>query len=227
MAPRGARRQNPAYRPARPSPRTTGSPPVGVLPRTARLATRAGGITETRRRLCQRGHPRTGLRATSVARTTVGRAAGSTIRLGVRARGRGTVASAVRHAGRPGPGESGTSALVVEGIGDDRELSATRPVSTTPPTSTTRPGSCSRSATRAQAIALLDPAIDAEPESTGLRTLRAWAYFQSAQLGAPRRSCPASSTSARPTCGRGTRSAGCWSGSRSTPTRCRTCGSPR
>ena len=32
------------------------------------------------------------------------------------------------------------------------------------------------------AIALLDPAIDAEPESTGLRTLRAWAYFQSAQL---------------------------------------------
>ena len=33
-----------------------------------------------------------------------------------------------------------------------------------------------------QAIALLDPAIDAEPESTSLRTLRAWAYFQSAQL---------------------------------------------
>jgi tetratricopeptide (TPR) repeat protein len=32
------------------------------------------------------------------------------------------------------------------------------------------------------AIGLLDPAIDAEPESTGLRTLRAWAYFQSAQL---------------------------------------------
>ena len=32
------------------------------------------------------------------------------------------------------------------------------------------------------AIALLDPAIEAEPESTGLRTLRAWAYFQSAQL---------------------------------------------
>jgi predicted Zn-dependent protease len=32
------------------------------------------------------------------------------------------------------------------------------------------------------AIALLDPAIDAEPGSTGLRTLRAWAYFQSAQL---------------------------------------------
>ncbi len=32
------------------------------------------------------------------------------------------------------------------------------------------------------AIALLDPAIDAEPDSTGLRTLRAWAYFQSAQL---------------------------------------------
>jgi len=34
-----------------------------------------------------------------------------------------------------------------------------------------------------QAIALLDPAIDAEPASTGLRTLRAWAYFQTAQLG--------------------------------------------
>ncbi len=32
------------------------------------------------------------------------------------------------------------------------------------------------------AIALLDPAIEAEPGSTGLRTLRAWAYFQSAQL---------------------------------------------
>jgi predicted Zn-dependent protease len=32
------------------------------------------------------------------------------------------------------------------------------------------------------AIALLDPAIDAEPGSTALRTLRAWAYFQSAQL---------------------------------------------
>ena len=32
------------------------------------------------------------------------------------------------------------------------------------------------------AIALLDPAIEAEPESTSLRTLRAWAYFQSAQL---------------------------------------------
>ncbi len=33
-----------------------------------------------------------------------------------------------------------------------------------------------------QAIALLDPAIEAEPTSTGLRTLRAWAFFQSAQL---------------------------------------------
>src|SRR3954453_15291140 len=33
-----------------------------------------------------------------------------------------------------------------------------------------------------EAIALLDPAIDAEPGSTSLRTLRAWAYFQSAQL---------------------------------------------
>jgi predicted Zn-dependent protease len=32
------------------------------------------------------------------------------------------------------------------------------------------------------AIELLDPAIDAEPASTSLRTLRAWAYFQSAQL---------------------------------------------
>jgi tetratricopeptide (TPR) repeat protein len=33
-----------------------------------------------------------------------------------------------------------------------------------------------------RAIALLDPAIDAEPESASLRTLRAWAYFLSAQL---------------------------------------------
>lgn len=32
------------------------------------------------------------------------------------------------------------------------------------------------------AIDLLNPAIDAEPASTSLRTLRAWAYFQSAQL---------------------------------------------
>ena len=32
------------------------------------------------------------------------------------------------------------------------------------------------------AIELLDPAIDAEPGSTSLRTLRAWAYFQTAQL---------------------------------------------
>jgi predicted Zn-dependent protease len=34
-----------------------------------------------------------------------------------------------------------------------------------------------------EAIALLDPALDQEPGSTSLRTLRAWAYFQSAQLG--------------------------------------------
>jgi predicted Zn-dependent protease len=33
-----------------------------------------------------------------------------------------------------------------------------------------------------EAIALLDPAIDVQPQSTSLRTLRAWAYFQSAQL---------------------------------------------
>jgi len=33
-----------------------------------------------------------------------------------------------------------------------------------------------------RAIEVLDPAIDAEPASTSLRTLRAWAYFQSAQL---------------------------------------------
>jgi tetratricopeptide (TPR) repeat protein len=33
-----------------------------------------------------------------------------------------------------------------------------------------------------EAIALLDPAIEVQPESTSLRTLRAWAYFQSAQL---------------------------------------------
>jgi tetratricopeptide (TPR) repeat protein len=33
-----------------------------------------------------------------------------------------------------------------------------------------------------RAIALLDPAIDAEPGSASLRTLRAWAFFQSAQL---------------------------------------------
>ena len=34
-----------------------------------------------------------------------------------------------------------------------------------------------------QAIEILDPAVDSEPASTSLRTLRAWAYFQSAQLG--------------------------------------------
>ena len=34
-----------------------------------------------------------------------------------------------------------------------------------------------------QAIEILDPAIEVEPQSTSLRTLRAWAYFQSAQLG--------------------------------------------
>lgn len=34
-----------------------------------------------------------------------------------------------------------------------------------------------------QAIEILDPAVESEPSSTSLRTLRAWAYFQSAQLG--------------------------------------------
>ena len=33
-----------------------------------------------------------------------------------------------------------------------------------------------------KAIEVLDPAIEAEPSSTSLRTLRAWAYFKSAQL---------------------------------------------
>lgn len=33
-----------------------------------------------------------------------------------------------------------------------------------------------------QAIELLDPAIEREPGSVSLRTLRAWAYFKSAQL---------------------------------------------
>lgn len=33
-----------------------------------------------------------------------------------------------------------------------------------------------------KAIEILDPAIEAEPSSTSLRTLRAWAYFKSAQL---------------------------------------------
>jgi tetratricopeptide (TPR) repeat protein len=33
-----------------------------------------------------------------------------------------------------------------------------------------------------EAIAILDPAIEAEPTSASLRTLRAWAYFKSAQL---------------------------------------------
>jgi predicted Zn-dependent protease len=32
------------------------------------------------------------------------------------------------------------------------------------------------------AIAVLDPAVEEEPQSTSLRTLRAWAYFQSAHL---------------------------------------------
>lgn len=34
----------------------------------------------------------------------------------------------------------------------------------------------------AEALKILDRALEAEPASTGLRTLRAWAYFQSAQL---------------------------------------------
>ncbi len=34
-----------------------------------------------------------------------------------------------------------------------------------------------------KAIEILGPAIEAEPSSTSLRTLRAWAYFKSAQLG--------------------------------------------
>jgi tetratricopeptide (TPR) repeat protein len=34
----------------------------------------------------------------------------------------------------------------------------------------------------AAAIEVLDPALDKEPDSASLRTLRAWAYFQSAQL---------------------------------------------
>jgi tetratricopeptide (TPR) repeat protein len=33
-----------------------------------------------------------------------------------------------------------------------------------------------------RAIMLLEPAVEAEPASASLRTLRAWAYFQSAQL---------------------------------------------
>jgi len=33
-----------------------------------------------------------------------------------------------------------------------------------------------------KAIEILDPALNAEPASTALRTLRAWAYFKSAQL---------------------------------------------
>jgi tetratricopeptide (TPR) repeat protein len=33
-----------------------------------------------------------------------------------------------------------------------------------------------------QALEILDPALESEPSSSGLRTLRAWAYFQSAQL---------------------------------------------
>ena len=33
-----------------------------------------------------------------------------------------------------------------------------------------------------KAIQILDPAIEAEPRSASLRTLRAWAYFQTAQL---------------------------------------------
>lgn len=34
-----------------------------------------------------------------------------------------------------------------------------------------------------QALELLGPALEQEPGSTSLRTLRAWAYFMSAQLG--------------------------------------------
>jgi predicted Zn-dependent protease len=34
-----------------------------------------------------------------------------------------------------------------------------------------------------KALEVLDPALELEPGSASLRTLRAWAYFQSAQLG--------------------------------------------
>lgn len=33
-----------------------------------------------------------------------------------------------------------------------------------------------------RALGLLDPALESEPSSASLRTLRAWAYFQTAQL---------------------------------------------
>lgn len=34
-----------------------------------------------------------------------------------------------------------------------------------------------------EALALIDPLVEAEPDAASLRTLRAWAFFQTAQLG--------------------------------------------
>jgi tetratricopeptide repeat protein len=100
----------------------------------------------------------------------------------VSGRRRGTVESTLRHAGRPGPGGIRGRRLALS-----RGLEMT--VSFQPPVRQHHPADVYHQAWQLleerdprQAIALLDPAIAAEPGSTGLRTLRAWAYFQSAQL---------------------------------------------
>jgi predicted Zn-dependent protease len=58
-----------------------------------------------------------------------------------------------------------------------------------PPTRTNHPADAYHEAWRLledraprDAIEILDPALEKEPGSSSLRTLRAWAYFQSAQL---------------------------------------------
>ena len=62
-------------------------------------------------------------------------------------------------------------------------------MSFSPPTRADHPADAYREAWRLlenkaphAALGILDPAIEQEPAATSLRTLRAWAYFQSAQL---------------------------------------------
>ncbi len=78
-----------------------------------------------------------------------------------------------------------------------------------------------------EALGLLEPALEAEPENTGLRTLRAWAWMIRAQLGKAEEELRGWSTRTPATTGPSTRSDGCWSARGGSRSRCRTCGWPR
>ena len=69
-----------------------------------------------------------------------------------------------------------------------------------------------------EALEVLEPALTEDPGNTGLRSLRAWAFLQRAQLQRAEED--------RTTSGRGTPSAGAWSASTASRRRCRTCGWP-